>query len=280
MNYSDLYRNQNYSAPIGYLFDKHIVEYDISKANISIMYDHGMIDQATYLRLLNAPRQQRQYEIGMMQKDKTVTERYFHYLEEARESLFQQLNLQDENILHIVKDAVFVVTKVIGGIPTPDIVQVGNYTRFEKRATYNSYVHIGPGVNIYYDYSPSGNKEFLRIRGIGEEAQLLHYEHFTRMLTTIMRTKLMVGSSAAYETCKKFYNALITNYDDPEITACKRRFDAMSKFDIKPVSYWSSFQADYLSDGAMERMVDPTYNCSILSMLGNIMLAEMMNGSR
>ena len=75
MNYSDLYRNQNYSAPIGYLFDKHIVEYDISKANISIMYDHGMIDQATYLRLLNAPRQQRQYEIGMMQKDKTVTER-------------------------------------------------------------------------------------------------------------------------------------------------------------------------------------------------------------
>lgn len=278
MVYSDLFKNQNYNAPVGYLFDKHIVEYDISKANISIMFDHGMIDEETYLRLLNAPRQQRQYEIGMMQKDKAVTDKYFKCLELARESLFEQLNLQDANILHVVKDAVFVVTSIIGGIQTPKIVYVWPHTRFTKRATYSTYIHIGPGINAYYDYSIASDKDFFRVRGIGEESMKLHDKYFASIIRNILKTKIVLGTSSAYSVTKQFYESLLRDTDFTT-TMCKRRFDSQSMFDIKPVSNWSSFQAEYLSDG-METMVDPSYNCSILSMLGNILLAEMMNGNR
>ena len=68
MPVSTLYTMVNYKAQFPYLFSKYIREYDIQKANISILYSKSLIDKSTYDRLLVSSRQDRQVEIGLLIK--------------------------------------------------------------------------------------------------------------------------------------------------------------------------------------------------------------------
>ena len=107
---STIWKYQNYNAPIQYLFDKQIVELDISKANISILMSAGKISRETYNELYEAPRQIRQYQVGCMIRDDPRLQGALNEgLESARHALFDTLGLENSNILHIAKDAVFII---------------------------------------------------------------------------------------------------------------------------------------------------------------------------
>ena len=67
----NLYDKKNYLNPIPYLFSD-IREYDISKANINILFAKGIIDEDKYKYLYNLPRMDRQYTIGNMCKNKNI----------------------------------------------------------------------------------------------------------------------------------------------------------------------------------------------------------------
>ena len=54
-----LYEKTLYSAPYRYLINRNIQEYDISKANISILLDMGCIKKEDYDHLYNLPKHQR-----------------------------------------------------------------------------------------------------------------------------------------------------------------------------------------------------------------------------
>ena len=61
-----------YRAPADFLIDTNIREYDISKANISILLDSGVIDAETYNILVSQPKQIREVPGGKMQDRKSV----------------------------------------------------------------------------------------------------------------------------------------------------------------------------------------------------------------
>ena len=83
-----LYEKKNYTIDIHFLHSVMIREYDIQKANISILYKYGVIDYNKYIYLYNAPRDVRQYVIGNLQKDNSITQSLQNGIIESRRLLF------------------------------------------------------------------------------------------------------------------------------------------------------------------------------------------------
>lgn len=264
---TSLYRFPNYNAPIGYLFDKSIYEFDISKANISILRTMGVIDQETYEDMKNAERMARQYFIGcLIRDDPSIQEKLDDGLEIARRQFCEALKLEDTNILHIVKDAIFVVKPMHSGA-LPKSVQVSEFVTFTCRGKYTNYLKLFPGMQIYHD---RGNP--LRIRGMSEECQELHKGYFMKILFDILDLRQMVGFNAAYNCVIAYYKQMSERKCD---VSFMRRFDSNSLFDFKEISAFCKFQAEYLSEGA-DMMVDPSFNLGILETIGNYLVCDKM----
>lgn len=266
---SSLWQYQNYNAPVYYLFDKQITEYDISKANINILLDAGKLSLDEYERLLIADRMQRQYQIGcMIRDDPSLQESLNDGLARARESLFNQMDLEDSNVLHIAKDAVFVISAMNSMMPID--IQVSPHVVFTKRSEFTNYLRLNRFIHFYHSYSIFTGTSTYKIRGMNEEAQSLHKDYFTKALVEILNMRQLNGFKAAYECCRKWYHSICNH--DVEVQFA-RRFDSLSRYDLRSDSEFSIFQANYLSNGA-EIMVDPSYNLDLLSKIGNSLLCE------
>lgn len=265
-----LWEYQNYNAPIEYLFDVHIVEYDISKANISILRDADRISQEEYDYLFQADRSTRQVEIGLkIRRDKSLQEVLNIGLENARRALSDRLNVEDQNVLHIIKDAMFLIFPM--GTATPMEIQISDHVRFTVRGIYSNYLRLNRLVHVYHTYNiMTGMIDSFRIRGIGEEMQAKHRDYFTSMIIDILNARQANGFKAAYDVCHKHYMALVNRTCNVE---CAREFNAQSLFSLKFESQFSSFKADYLSENTIT-MVDPSYNLELLSAIGNDLLCD------
>lgn len=261
--------NENYDAKCDYIFDRKIVEYDIAKANISVLYDNNKLSESEYIRLRDQPRMVRQYEIGCAIRDDPKLEKVLDEgFREARRRLVEKLKLEDYNILHVNRDALFIVLPSTSRIQ--DIIQVGEKTAFTCRGIYDSYYRIEPARNIHIYYSHSGNR---KVRGIGESALKLHEEYFLNDILHVMNVATFNGIQAAYNELKELY----VNYINRKVNyRCYRRFDSQSLFDIINFSEFSSFQAEYLTS-VQAYTIDMSYNLSLLNRLGNFYLSALLN---
>ena len=274
MAISTFWRYSNYNAPVNYLFDKQIVEMDISKANINILMDRKAISYDDYADLVNADRMFRQYIIGCLIRDKPEIQEILNQgLMDAREALFNILNLENSNVLHIAKDAVFVVVPLSQNIP--EEIPITGFIRFTKRSSHTSYLRLNRLVHFYYSYDVINSIDHWKIRGMNQTAQEQHASGFTHMLAGILRSKQVAGTKAAYDQCKFYYEQLASG--EPLMVPYARRFDSQSLFDLKIDSGFAPFQAEYLSE-TMEPFVDPSYNLSLLKDIGNYLLCEAMSG--
>ena len=274
MAISTFWRYSNYNAPVNYLFDKQIVEMDISKANINILMDRKAISYDDYADLMNADRMIRQYTIGCLIRDKPEIQEILNQgLMDAREALFNILNLENSNVLHIAKDAVFVVVSLSQNIP--EEIPITGFIRFTKRSSHTSYLRLNRLVHFYYSYDVINSIDHWKIRGMNQTAQEQHASGFTQILAGILRSKQVAGTKAAYDQCKFYYEQLASG--KPMMVPYARRFDSQSLFDLKIDSGFAPFQAEYLSE-TMEPFVDPSYNLSLLKDIGNYLLCEAMSG--
>jgi hypothetical protein len=64
-----LYERTLYAAPYQYLINRNIQEYDISKANITILLDIGYITKDEYQYLYSLPKQQREVKVGLKMRN-------------------------------------------------------------------------------------------------------------------------------------------------------------------------------------------------------------------
>ena len=68
---NNLYKRSLYTKKVSYLINE-IYEYDISKANVSILLESGMITQETYDMICQMPKYQSEDAIGYMLKNKKM----------------------------------------------------------------------------------------------------------------------------------------------------------------------------------------------------------------
>lgn len=272
---SNLYERVHYKAPIDYIIDSTIYEYDIRKANISVLYDKGTITKEFYERMLVAPKNEREIAIGKMQiNNKPFSDALRQGIQDARQSLFQILELDETNVLAIRNDAIFVVKTCMKDYPQE--IQVGPHTTFVRKNIYRSFYNYF-GRSMFYYFDPISSVEGLDVKGLGEYAINLHRDYLLRTFMDIFYTAITAGPQEALEFINKFYDAYIKKQLPLEYY---RRFDSHAQFDFRNISNWCTFRADFLTPGAAEDMIDISYNASILRLFSSYYLSEVLKQNK
>lgn len=272
-NQSTLWKELHYNNPaIEYLIDTNLMEYDIEKANISVLRYKGIISDKLYRDCLVMPKLQRQILVGKLQAiNKGAYPALKEGIMEARHCLFDTLQLRSEDVLSINNDAVFVMTDGLS-INLPENLQVNEFVKFRIKGRYRSYYRIG-STNFYYNISYQGPEyDVLDIKGLGDYAEGKHKDCMLASLKEIFRIAILNGSSEALHKI----NDLYSKYVRLELPIdYYRRLDSSARFDVKFNGEFSSYQIEEFIFPD-RTILDISYNLNILGRLAGYMTQDIL----
>ena len=264
-----IYEKINYSADISYLLNSFICEYDISKANINILYSRGVIDEKTYKWLYESERMTRQTYIGKLERDdKSIIKELQSGIIEAKKLLFEANDIKDHEVLMIKNDAVFTINRSL------DVTQFGDYIKFNKKNEYTSYFKLNKlNLELLYYYSNYSKDEILDVKGISDKNLELHKE-FLQLLKDIFYTLQIDGVSVALEMMKDIYNKYISRSFPIEYY---REFNNRSEYHmILNSSLCTGFNMVSAND-KMKEILDISYNTEVLRSIQKILFNIYFN---
>lgn len=155
-----LYERYNYIIPDKMVSYNYLVEYDLSRANISILYAMGVIDKYLFDLLNVIPKQQREITIGMKiaeEKEESeletgkrisVTENIIKEgIKSAKEQFVIQNHIQDYQIVRIANDALLV--KPLEPIEYTSFPYGSSLLEFKIDGVYTSMVQLADIVILF-----------------------------------------------------------------------------------------------------------------------------------
>lgn len=256
-NISDLYDKTYYiNKDIKYIFSNYIREYDISKANINILYCDGLIDDNLYNKLYKASRMERQITIGNLQRqDKRYIESIQNGIKKSKEILFNMNNIQDKDILTIKNDAIFTINKKL------DYTKINDFIEFKEKNIFNNYILLDK-IEIYFSIDKINEDILFDIKGLGELAQSLHLNYMTMFILDILYYLSIGQLQLAHDEFKSFF----------EMYSFKK-LDKEYYREYNPDSNFSIINSSYKVSGIEEKdliNVNISYNLKILRELYSI----------
>lgn len=262
-----IYDKYNYSSNVSYLTNTFIYEYDISKANINILYSKGVITKELYDYLYTAPRKIRQERIGLIQRDdKSVVDILKNGIIEAKKNLFISNNIQDHEVLSIKNDAVFVINRRLNN-------NIFDIIEFKCKNYYTSFFKIN-NLEIYYLYESFSKKEDIEIKGIGDDNLIYHNDYMLQFIKDLLYTLQIDGVEIAIRMLKDFYMSYIS-FKLP--VGYYRMFNSDSLFHFKPIGICKTgFASEMVSENDKCRL-DISYNISILMEFNKILNSIYFN---
>lgn len=135
---SNLYERSLYLNPaIDYLFGRTIIEFDMKSAGLNLIKYYELLPDDTIMELERMEKSARNKKIGIIQRDDSVfKERLSKAFIDMRRIFFEYLMLEDDDILSIKKDAIFLIDPTI-----KDTIRFGNIA-FVAKNQYTSYLYI------------------------------------------------------------------------------------------------------------------------------------------
>lgn len=257
-----LWAKVNYRSPMQFIIDIPIREYDISKANISVLRDANAISESEYNYLYNCPKEKRNTLVGLMISRNTKIEQVRKTgIESARKTFMEINNLDDKDILAIRNDSLMVLSD------RPMILDITERVKFRLEGSYRSFYHLG-FVDYYYDFNPITNTEILDIKGLGEEGIALHEKYMLDFLKELFYTAQIEGIPSAISLLSNFYNNYIRRRLD---VGYYRELNSRSnyKLNINSIAFAGGIELDKATRFDL-RDIDINYNLNILLTLNKI----------
>lgn len=160
----------NYTSPAESIINK-IVEYDIKSAGFSVSKKYKLISKNKIQLLEKLPNKNRSIEIGKLQlSDSNLRDKLPKYVIVEKVNFFRFNKIQDENVLSIKNDAVFII-----GIKCKH-TKFG-IIEFVEKNRYSSYHKIN-GIEFFY----RNREDKLDVKGINDEVVKLHEEGMVKFL--------------------------------------------------------------------------------------------------
>ena len=261
-----LYERMIYLADISYLSNTFIREYDMSKANINVLYTKGLISKEVYDDLFNAERMVRQRYVGNAQRENpAIVKALQEGIIEAKKKLFEANNLQDYSVLSIKNDAVFVISKELL------YTEFSDYIKFKCKNIYTGYYKIITRraiYELYYYYNKMTKEEKLDIKGINDDNIYLYIPGMIQLLKDIFFTVQTQGPIEALKIMKDIYNQYI-NLQLP--FECYRRFGIGDfKLKVKTITGYP-FSLSY-PDESFRNLLDISYNIDVLAAVQKLLI--------
>lgn len=261
-----LWDKTTYTADISYLTNVFIYEYDISKANINILFTKGVINEATYKFLYEAQRMVRQVYVGKLCKDTKVSNILKAGIIEAKKMFFEANNIEDRDVLSIKNDAVFLINK------KPQITKFG-LIEFKEKNVYTSFFKI-INMEYYYYYNNVTKEEYIDIKGISDSAMEMHKDYFLQLLKDIFYSIQVNGPEISLRMLKEYYN----EYARLELPVEHyRRFNSESMFHFKFISGTGTGYSIASISEDEKPLIDISYNLAILMNLNIILINQFFN---
>ena len=244
-----LYERTLYAAPYQYLINRNIQEYDISKANISILLDIGYIQQDEYERLFNLPKHEREVSVGMMmRKDQEMIKVLNRGFILARKQFFEQNEINDMNVLYIDKDSITLIDTNINNI------QVSEHIKFVPKSRYTSLYRLGQVHFLYYN---DGQSESYRFKYINQKMlEQFHSGFFIDFLLFIAAEAQTNSVLECIKVVRNFYNQYVSKSLDIRYY---REFNQICKYKILNSGYYLEVDNPNVRD-----IVDISYNARII----------------
>ena len=255
---SVLWQKDNYSSAVSYIAGQYITEYDISKANISVLYYMGAIDRSLYEFLYHADKQYREVFIGKMQRDNPkISEIKAEGIRLFRKRFFEANGLADGRVLAIKSDAIFVIG---------DRCQ---YTKFDNvefkiANVYTVFARLGR-LEIYYGFDNITGNEVIDVKGIKDYKLELHREYMITHLCDVFYKLQTSGIEEAVKTNSAMYEQYLSKCLP---VGFYREFNSESMF--RTSSKYSSFYIDNATQDQID-MLDISVNLNRLRDLSAIL---------
>lgn len=212
---SVLYRKQNYRTPLPLVVNT-IIEYDLKSANISALRSSGKISEKLLDKLSAMTKMEREKAVGrMIRKDKEFYRIIKNGIRNARMLLFEENGIQDNDVLSIKNDAVFIVGRKL------QHTEFGSY-HFVPKNTYAAYMYLDQSIELYYD----SRKRSVTFKGLGttvvEEPD--HIDGMIQFFTTVMQ----YICNGRRDRLRKYLIEFVNQYKSKEL----------------PVQYYREFNSD------------------------------------
>lgn len=140
-----LYEKHNYLNKDITMLKSTIKEFDMADGGFSLIQEFKLLPEDIIEELKeNYDKQSRHIAVGkLLAKDKKLSKNLMDSFIEARRLFFESNNLQEENILSIKKDAIFVVNTNIKN------TTFGDYINFRPKNKYSSYIYLNGKEFLY-----------------------------------------------------------------------------------------------------------------------------------
>ena len=257
-----IYEKTNYSAGLNYLNNTFIREYDISKANINVLFSKGIIDKKTYDYLYESERMIRQIFVGkLIKNNKGVSDVLKQGILEARKNLFEANDIKDYEVLSIKNDAVFIIGRVLSNTDFGLI-------KFANKNQYTAFMSF-MNMELYYYYNRMTEEEKLDIKGISDDKLINHEKYMLQFIKDVFYLMQTSSPINALQMVKDFYMDYI-NFNLP--AEYYRMFNISSLYHYKSSPFMNTgFESDMIVE-ENKKSLDITYNLEILKNIQKILV--------
>jgi len=239
-----LYERINYLTDRPFISGTYITEYDISKANINVLYSYNLISESFYNQLSNIDKETREIYIGKQiqreQNPKDIKDkgRTYNAIRDgillAKRKLFEANNILDSEVIRIANDAVYVERPILLNNTSFDLNNNQRYVTFNTKNTYTSYMKL---VNVLLFFSSNNDEYNIDIKGISKELIPLH-EPFITFICDLMYYAERMDKKVVIFKFEEFYQKYLRKELPMEFY---REFNSSSGYKIKGSRYIGRF---------------------------------------
>ena len=233
-NVKSLAEKTNYlNKDILYLRNTTIQEYDIKSAGFTVIKSKKLLPPEEIQMLETIDKEARNIHIGKrIIRFPKISEEIINTLAEVRQDFFILNNIQEDEILSIKKDAVFLIKKV------PEHLIIGDF-EFRQKSSYTSYCYINK-VEFYYD----ALTETFDIKGLPEDAKKLQEEYLIKDIKRLIALAEKLTPDKLFILLKQYRSKYLKRQLDPatyrdlntgRYSVGDYFFDAVSQEELKEV---------------------------------------------
>lgn len=195
-----LWENFHYKKEVDTIIDSQIYEYDITKANISVLRDANIISEQEYQYYLQCDKLEREVSIGKLQgSDPKISSIIKEGIANSRRIFLESNKIPDSKVLSIRNDAITII-----GMQAHNL-QITDRVAFRQSGYYTSYYKIG-FVEYLYLFDIVSQTENLDIKGIGDEGVSLHKNYMLEFLSELFYSAQVEGVKEAIRLLQMFYH--------------------------------------------------------------------------
>lgn len=257
MKVSNLYSKTDYVTNFKFIKSVNIIEYDISKANINTLYEAGVITPQQYEYLYSLPKNDRENYVGNLIRfsSNAVYDVIKRGILEGKKKLFLQNNIQDNEVIRIANDAVFIMRS------SPLTYTKFGSIEFKPKNQYSTFVRFS-GLVVFFGCKMGDIN--LDVINLGKDQIELHANY---MLTFIGNLFYLVETSTINQVIDYFlgfYNQYLRKELDIHYY---RELNEVSMFTVNSPKNNGKYGMMYTDK---IEQIDITYNAGVLRELYGI----------